>query len=72
MLTGKPPFYSKNKHQILNNITSKEVPLPENLSANATSLLQGLFKIKPKQRLGYNSGAEEIKLHPFFANIDFE
>lgn len=28
MLTGKPPFYSKNKHEILKNITSKPVPLP--------------------------------------------
>jgi serum/glucocorticoid-regulated kinase 2 len=32
MLTGKPPFYSKNKHEILKNITSKPVPLPESLS----------------------------------------
>lgn len=54
MLTGKPPFYSKNKHQILSNITSKEVPLPEHLSPAARNLLRGLFKIKAKERLGLN------------------
>lgn len=43
MLTGKPPFYSKNKHEILKNITSKPVPLPEYLSEDAKSLLKGLF-----------------------------
>jgi serum/glucocorticoid-regulated kinase 2 len=32
MLTGSPPFYSKNKHEIFKNITRKTVPLPEGLS----------------------------------------
>ena len=45
MLTGKPPFYSKNKHEILKNITSKPVPLPEYLSDEAKSLLRGLFEL---------------------------
>jgi len=40
MLTGKPPFYCKNKHEILKNITSKPVPLPETLSEEARSLLK--------------------------------
>ena len=57
MLTGKPPFYSKNKHEIIKNVTSKNVPLPEYLSANAKSLLKELFKIKAKDRLGYKMGA---------------
>jgi serine/threonine protein kinase len=69
MLTGRPPFYSKNKHEILKNITSKQVPLPEELSAEAKSLLKGLFMINPKERLGSKSGAEEIMKHPFFSSI---
>jgi serine/threonine protein kinase len=32
MLTGKPPFYSKNKSEILKNVTTRQVPLPEYLS----------------------------------------
>ena len=57
MLTGRPPFYSKNKHEIIKNITSKTVPIPVNLSPEARSLLKDLFKIKPKDRLGSKLGA---------------
>ena len=78
MLTGKPPFYSKNKHEILKNITNKPVLLPEYLSDEAKSLLRGLFEldvrktiIQPKKRLGSGKGATAIKQHPFFRKIDF-
>lgn len=57
MLTGKPPFYSKNKSDILKKILTKPVPVPETLSKEAQDLLQGLFKIKPKERLGYSKDA---------------
>ena len=72
MLTGRPPFYSKNKHEILKNITTKPVPIPEELSPEAKSILKQLFKIKPKERLGYKEGAAEVMKHPFFKEIDFE
>ena len=72
MLTGKPPFYSANKQEILKAITTKTVPLPDNISMQAKSLLKGLFRIKPKERLGYARDAQEIKEHPFFANVNFE
>jgi hypothetical protein len=29
MLTGKPPFYSTDKNEILKKITSKAVPIPQ-------------------------------------------
>ena len=58
MLTGKPPFYSKDKHEILKNIVSKSIPLPESLSKEAHSLLKALFKINPKDRLGFKTGAQ--------------
>jgi serine/threonine protein kinase len=72
MLTGKPPFYSTNKNEILKKITTKSVPIPEDLSVEAKSLLRGLFKIRPKDRLGYAHDAEEIRNHPFFANVNFD
>jgi hypothetical protein len=56
----------------LKNITSKPVPIPEDLSPEAKSLLRGLFKIKPSERLGSSKGGEEIRKHPFFANVDFD
>jgi hypothetical protein len=33
MLTGRPPFYSTNKNDILKKITTKPVPIPEEISA---------------------------------------
>jgi len=48
MLTGKPPFYSKNKSDILKNILTKPVPIPDSLSKEAQDLLEKLFKIKAK------------------------
>jgi serine/threonine protein kinase len=57
MLTGRPPFLSNNKSAMLKNLVSKPVPLPYYLSSNAKSLLSGLFKIKPEDRLGFANGA---------------
>ena len=45
MLTGKPPFYSKNKFQVLKNIRKKPIPMPEFLSTAAKSMLNELFKL---------------------------
>jgi serine/threonine protein kinase len=28
MLTGKPPFFSKNKNEMLKNLVSRNVPMP--------------------------------------------
>lgn len=58
MITGKPPFYSSNKTDILKKITTKPVPIPEELSPEAKSLFRGLFKLKPKERLGYAHDAQ--------------
>lgn len=58
MLTGRPPFLSNNKSAMLKNLVTKPVPLPYYLSSEAKSLLNGLFKINPQERLGYRGGAE--------------
>jgi protein-serine/threonine kinase len=57
MLTGKPPFYSSNKNEILRKITTRTVPIPSDISPEAQSLLKGLFKIKPKERIGFEKDA---------------
>ena len=53
MLTGRPPFLSNNKSTMMRNLATKPVPMPYYFSDNAKSLLNGLFKIKPEERLGY-------------------
>ena len=57
---------------MINNITTRNVPIPNDLSPEARSLLKGLFKMKPKDRLGDKKDAEELKAHPFFASVNFE
>lgn len=47
MLTGKPPFYCKNKEEIIKKIQTKEIPFPEFLSDEAKCLLKKLFNKKP-------------------------
>lgn len=46
MLTGKPPFYSKDKEDMMKKIQTKEIPFPDYLSPAAKSLLKSLFEKK--------------------------
>ena len=48
MLTGSPPFYSKNMKEMWNNILEKEIPMPKFLSKNAVSILQRLLELDVK------------------------
>ena len=72
MLTGNPPFASKDKRLVLKRLLTKAIPMPMFLSAEAQSLLNALFKLNPSERLGFKEGAAEIKRHKFFKGIDFD
>jgi len=73
MLSGKPPFYSKNRGQMLRNIVERQVEMRPYFSPEAKSLLTALLQTKPNKRLGSSpADAEEIKQHPFFSSIDWE
>ncbi|EGR34875.1 hypothetical protein IMG5_001040 [Ichthyophthirius multifiliis] len=74
MLVGYPPFFSDNPSstcsKILNWRQTFQIPQEANLSAAAIDLLRRLIA-DPNERLGVN-GVEEIKVHPFFAKIDWK
>lgn len=73
MLTGLPPFYSKDRDKLFRNIKSGNLTYPVYLSKDAVSLLQGLFIKDPDQRLGSgNNGVEDIMSHPFFKTINWD
>ncbi|KAH0480004.1 MAG: hypothetical protein KVP17_004531 [Porospora cf. gigantea B] len=79
MLTGLPPFYSKNREELLKNIKTGQLEFPAYLSANAMSLLRQLLKKNPEKRLGSycpdksaSPDVEQLKQHPWFAGIDWE
>lgn len=76
MLVGLPPFYSENTNEMYRKILSDPLRFPDpqvdgvSVSPSAQALLVRLLERDPLKRLGAN-GAEEIKSHPFFSNIDF-
>eukprot|EP00828_Plagiopyla_frontata_P020799 TRINITY_DN2668_c0_g1_i2.p1 TRINITY_DN2668_c0_g1~~TRINITY_DN2668_c0_g1_i2.p1 ORF type:complete len:146 (-),score=19.08 TRINITY_DN2668_c0_g1_i2:52-489(-) len=73
MLSGAPPFYSKDRNEMFKNILEKPIPMKPYFSQEASSLLNGLLCVDPKRRLGYsNDDAQEIKSHPFFGEIDWD
>jgi hypothetical protein len=73
MLSGAPPFYSKNKEEMYRNIMHKPVEMKPHFSPNACDLLRSLMQanVKPKQPRKRLSDAAEVKRHPFFETIDW-
>ncbi|KAG8850049.1 AGC protein kinase Gad8 [Tulasnella sp. 330] len=72
MMTGLPPFYDENVNTMYQRILSDPLRFPEDMPADARSIMTGLLNRDPNRRLGVN-GAEEIKRHPFFAkHIDWD
>jgi len=73
MLVGVPPFYTKNRQKLYQNIKSAELKLEDWLSDNAKDLLSKLLTKDPNKRLGSGAqDADEIKNHPWFNNISWE
>ncbi|CAG9319031.1 unnamed protein product [Blepharisma stoltei] len=72
MLTGLPPFYTRDREKLFNSILNSELNFPSYISPAARDLLQGLFIKDPSQRLGSGpTDSEEIKSHPWFAAVDW-
>eukprot|EP01094_Clydonella_sp_ATCC50884_P022740 TRINITY_DN5292_c1_g1_i1.p1 TRINITY_DN5292_c1_g1~~TRINITY_DN5292_c1_g1_i1.p1 ORF type:complete len:954 (-),score=205.13 TRINITY_DN5292_c1_g1_i1:866-3727(-) len=77
LLTGIPPFSGADPAEIFDNILNRrfciswEELLAEGISPQVVDLMQKLLKGDAKDRLGTN-GAEEVKAHPWFAEIDWE
>ncbi|KAF5916872.1 hypothetical protein HPG69_011780 [Diceros bicornis minor] len=70
MVCGRLPFYNQDHEKLFELILMEEIRFPRTLSPEAKSLLSGLLKKDPKQRLGGGSeDAKEIMQHRFFASI---
>jgi len=68
MLTAMPPFYSKKRDELFNQIKSKQPQFYSYHSAPAVDLISKLLAKDPSKRL---STSEAIKGHEFFAEIDW-
>ena len=76
-LQGATPFTDRTREQVMINILDQRIEWPTvgsdelDVSSEAFDLIKRLLEYDPKKRLGYN-GAQEVKNHPFFKNIDWE
>ncbi|XP_040830921.1 RAC-alpha serine/threonine-protein kinase isoform X5 [Ochotona curzoniae] len=70
MMCGRLPFYNQDHEKLFELILMEEIRFPRTLGPEAKSLLSGLLKKDPKQRLGGGSeDAKEIMRHRFFSGI---
>jgi len=71
MLYGLPPFYSRSKAQMYDNILHAPLVLGPGVSRAARSLLKGLLERDCGNRIGRISDFEELQSHPFFLSINW-
>lgn len=72
MMTGLPPFYNQNLNIMYEKILHAQIKMPTYLSKESRSLFRGLLERNPSKRLASGPGdADEIKVHPYFRDIDW-
>ena len=59
------------REELFENIRNATLDIPPYVSPIAKDIILRLLNRNPKKRLGTIAGAEEIKKHPFFKNIDW-
>lgn len=71
MLSGCPPLSmdAGNGSHAMHLITSGKLEYPPHFDKDAIDLIQRLLVVDEKERLGSRGDAEEIKHHPWFANV---
>uniref|UniRef100_A0ABI8ANE0 non-specific serine/threonine protein kinase n=4 Tax=Carnivora TaxID=33554 RepID=A0ABI8ANE0_FELCA len=73
MMCGRLPFYNQDHERLFELILMEEIRFPRTLSPEAKSLLAGLLKKDPKQRLGGGpSDAREVMEHRFFLSVNWQ
>ena len=75
MLIGAPPFNAPTPLAIFSNIIGCDVQWPVNsdeLSDESKNFVNALLTHDVDARLGSAGGAEDVKAHPWFANIEWE
>lgn len=72
MLTGFPPFYTKNRNELFERIKFVAPHYPSYLSTSVKNLLEQLLKKDPNKRLGTQGGAAEVKAHEWFSDVNFD
>lgn len=69
MLFGLPPFFSRDRNEMYDNILHQPLRFRSNASPEARHILEGLLSKEKCGRLGFIGGADEVKAHEFFRPI---
>ncbi|TVY68656.1 Serine/threonine-protein kinase SCH9 [Lachnellula suecica] len=73
MCCGWSPFYAEDTQQMYKNIAFGKVRFPrDTLTTEGRNFVKGLLNRNPKHRLGALEDTEDLKKHPFFADIDWD
>ena len=73
MLTGLPPFYSRNINHMYEKILKAELRCPSYLPSDVKGLIEGLLIRDPVKRLGSGPGdIKELEANAFFKDLDFK
>ena len=74
MLFGLPPFYCDNNERMYQLIIHADLKFPKKIpsSENFKDLIRKLLNKNPDKRLGSINDFDDIKNHPFFADINFD
>lgn len=72
MISGLPPFYSRNRETMFEKIMKAEITFPPFMTENSKDILSKLLVRDPKLRMGSGDrDAAELKEHPFFHDVDW-
>ena len=73
LMYGFTPFRGAHREQTFENVLHRALVFPEEpaVSTGAQEIVRALLIRDPSRRLGAIGGAEEVKMHAFFADIDF-
>ena len=63
MLTGKPPFFTENVHEMMRRICTADFAVPPTMSPLAADLIHGILRPDPDERLSL----DEIFDHPWMS-----
>ena len=73
MLTGLPPWYSRDRQKMFASIRNDPLIIPNYVAPEIQSLIVGLLDKNPKSRLGgRGSDADEIMNHSIFRYVGWE
>lgn len=71
MFTGAPPFYTKDRNRLFENIKKGDLHYPNYLPADGKSLIQALLVRDPNKRMGTVNDVEDVKAHKFWDKVDW-